>query len=595
MLQAWAGAGWGHQFLPRVGMEVAVAFLAGDPDKPVVLGSLYNGVAPPPFPLPTSATRSGIRTRSTPRSDGYNELSFEDAVGDEEVFLRAERDLREHVRRNHATRVDGDRGLEVRGARRESVHGDASSSVGGDLHVSVQGLARTELQGSASTHVQGDRESIIQGRERVRIVRSADVEVNEDATLRSTGCTTVVVGAHDAPRSFVLHTEGVVSIHGSHDVRIESTADVVLRAGRSSIRLSDDGIHLSGPVVRIDSEKACLVAGKDIQVRSDEAIGLEAPKVILESSQGGSVGVSSEVKIDGAQVLLNSPAESLEAPAPVDPTTPTVLRLSNSEGEPMRGQRFRIVREDGSETGGVTDAEGCASLILEGGAHVMFPDVGVSDELGEPTGQRRAFVIRRGDHLERLAELHGFDPAEVWQSEDNADLRRARTSPQILNPGDVVIVPGRAPTRQPLRIGASNSFTARVRMLETRVRFFDAQGPWASRSCVIEGLGAPREATTDGDGVLTIAAPASVDAVTVSFPDVHASYHLALGDLDPITEPRGVQMRLSLLGLYMGAVGATWTEAARGALRAFQTAHGLTPTGAPDEATQRALVDAFGS
>ena len=64
-MQPWAGAGWGHQFIPRIGTEVVVAFEGGDPDKPLVLGSVYNGTHPA-FPLPNEKTRSGIRTQSSP-------------------------------------------------------------------------------------------------------------------------------------------------------------------------------------------------------------------------------------------------------------------------------------------------------------------------------------------------------------------------------------------------------------------------------------------------------------------------------------------------------------------------------------------------
>lgn len=83
--QPWAGGGWGTQFIPRVGMEVLVTFLGGDPDRPVVLGCLPSSSAPPPFPLPEQRTRSGIRTHGTPDGGGGHELVFEDLSGSEFV------------------------------------------------------------------------------------------------------------------------------------------------------------------------------------------------------------------------------------------------------------------------------------------------------------------------------------------------------------------------------------------------------------------------------------------------------------------------------------------------------------------------------
>lgn len=595
VMQAWAGAGWGHQFLPRVGMEVAVAFLAGDPDKPVVLGSLYNGVNPPAFGLPGSATKSGIRTQSTPRADGHNELSFEDAAGDEEIYLHAQRDHREHVRRNQNTEVRGDRREEVHGERRVAVHGDAESSVGGQFTLNVQGHARSELQGGSSTNVLGNRESNVSGRERVRVVRTADVHVHEDVTMRTEGCATIIVGEREAQRSFTVFTEGLVTVDGSCGVVVRSSSEVVVRSGRSSIRVCDDGIFLRGPVVRIDSEEAQAVFSDSIALSTANMAQITGEQVGLGSHRGGTLLIGQDVNVVGERVLLNSPTESTEPPLPAEAYDATNIEISTPRGEPMAGARFVVTRDDGSRTGGVTDHEGRASINLEGGGQIVFPDVSISDEQGEASGERRAVVVRRGEHLEQLAEAHGFDPEEVWGHGDNAELRDQRQSSQVLNPGDTIIIPGRRRAPQELRPRQTNSFTARERTVRTQVRFFDGDGPWANRACIVEGLGEPREEQTDGDGWLTIVAPATTESVTVAFPAEQARYHIAIGDLDPITEPRGVQMRLSLLGHYNGAVSSTWTEASRAALRAYQTARGLDVNGEPDAATRDALVSDFGS
>ncbi len=91
----WAGDGWGMIFPPRIGQEVIVDFLHGDPDQPVIIGSLRNGSQPPPYDLPANKTRSVIRTRSSKGgdTDNYNELSFEDLKGSEEIFLHGEKDV----------------------------------------------------------------------------------------------------------------------------------------------------------------------------------------------------------------------------------------------------------------------------------------------------------------------------------------------------------------------------------------------------------------------------------------------------------------------------------------------------------------------
>jgi uncharacterized protein involved in type VI secretion and phage assembly len=107
--QGWAGGGYGMLAIPRVGHEVLVAFLEGDPDHPVVVGRLYNATARAPWDLPAHKTRSGWRTDSTPGSSGYNEIMFEDAKGREQVYVQAERDLEKVVKRNEAISIGVDR------------------------------------------------------------------------------------------------------------------------------------------------------------------------------------------------------------------------------------------------------------------------------------------------------------------------------------------------------------------------------------------------------------------------------------------------------------------------------------------------------
>ena len=114
VMQPWAGSGWGWQFIPRVGTEVAVAFVDGDVDRPIVLGGLYNGDQKPIFPV-AEKTKSGLRTRSTLKggTSEYNELSFEDREGQEKVYLQAQKDLSTKVKHDQTLAVDHDRTVNV--------------------------------------------------------------------------------------------------------------------------------------------------------------------------------------------------------------------------------------------------------------------------------------------------------------------------------------------------------------------------------------------------------------------------------------------------------------------------------------------------
>lgn len=111
--QTWAGKGWGSLFIPRVGMEVVVSFLEGNPDRPLVTGCVYNSDALPPYALPAMNTQSGIKTRSSPKGKGFNELRFDDKAGGEEVFIHAEKDFNRVVKNNDTLSVTGDQKITV--------------------------------------------------------------------------------------------------------------------------------------------------------------------------------------------------------------------------------------------------------------------------------------------------------------------------------------------------------------------------------------------------------------------------------------------------------------------------------------------------
>ena len=147
VIQPWAGNGWGAQFMPRVGTEVAVAFMDGDLDRPIVIGGLYNGNDKPIF-SPAEKTKSGFRTRSSTQGgrENFSEFSFDDKQGSELVFLHAERDLKHETERDHAATVGRNETLEVTKRQQEKIgdgrttdvtNGDALTVQTGDLTIKV--------------------------------------------------------------------------------------------------------------------------------------------------------------------------------------------------------------------------------------------------------------------------------------------------------------------------------------------------------------------------------------------------------------------------------------------------------------------------
>lgn len=203
-------------------------------------------------------------------------------------------------------------------------------------------------------------------------------------------------------------------------------------------------------------------------------------------------------------------------------------------------------------------------------------------------------VVRAGEHLAQIAHDHGLDPEEVWNHPKNSELRERRKDMNILSEGDVTFLPVEEPVPLPLKEGAWNRFSVIVPELETHLVFTDARGPFSGESYVIEGLGEPIDGTTDGDGKLTITAPVTAKMARVRFKNRGRGFSVLLGEMDPITEPSGVQIRLAQLGYMKGTPSGELDEATAAALRAFQEAKGLARTGAMDAPTLDALKDAYG-
>jgi type VI secretion system secreted protein VgrG len=137
--QGWAGKRWGTMFIPRIGQEVIVSFLEGDPDQPIVTGSVYNAETMPPYTLPDNATRSTIKTNSSKGGGGYNEIRFEDKKGSEQLFIHAQKDQDNRVKNDSKEWVGNNRHLMVQKNLHEQVSGARHTKVAGDHNEKVDG------------------------------------------------------------------------------------------------------------------------------------------------------------------------------------------------------------------------------------------------------------------------------------------------------------------------------------------------------------------------------------------------------------------------------------------------------------------------
>ncbi|WP_460450340.1 type VI secretion system Vgr family protein [Alsobacter sp. SYSU BS001988] len=234
--QMWAGSRWGGQFIPRIDMEVVVEFLEGDPDRPLVVGSVYNADNRYPWTLPANKTQSGVKTDSSKGHNGHNQVRFEDKKGSEEINVRAEKDLNTEIL--HAeTRKIGERFQPPMGSpSRETTllmgddkltvasgHRQATVAMNDTLTV---GMSRQDTVGLNRSASIGVSDSVVVGAS-----QSVTVGAAQSTTVGGAQSTTVGAAQTDAVGAVVTVTAGGV-------VSITAGGAIMLTAG--------GGVHVNG-------------------------------------------------------------------------------------------------------------------------------------------------------------------------------------------------------------------------------------------------------------------------------------------------------------------------------------------------------------
>jgi len=261
VLQPWAGPGWGFLFLPRIGMEVVVKFVDGDPDRPLVIGSVYDGDRRPPYPLPDDKTKSTIKTESSLGGGGYNELRFDDAAGAEQIWIHAQKDFDEVVENDHTTtvhhqqhiRVDNDQRQEIGNDQTEHVFANQDLTVDADRTVTVHGDYAETIDGSETRTVRGGVTETIEAGEDRTVTGSMTETIVGDRTQDITGDSSETISA-----TLSQTIAGAVSLStpATYDITATGGVTIVAPAGVTIVAPAGHTIVAPGGQTIIDGEWA---------------------------------------------------------------------------------------------------------------------------------------------------------------------------------------------------------------------------------------------------------------------------------------------------------------------------------------------------
>jgi len=359
--QGWAGKQWGSIYIPRIGQEVAVSFLEGDPDRPLITGSVYNADQMPPYALPGEQTKSTVKSYSSKGGGGFNEIRLEDKKGSEQVFVHGEKDMDIRVKNDRQEDIGHNRSLNVVNDKMEKVGRDshvevvrdAIGKIGRDLHLEIAGKAATKITGSNSLAVTGDVIEEFKGNHSSQVTQNLYLKAMQVVIEASMGLTLKVGG------NFITLDMSGIAISGTPMVQINS-AGAALSGSPGSL------VSPLSPTKPGEADKA-----DPGQMSTPAGAGFTQSSMTLSTISAAAAGVKRSAASD-------APTHDPASEENKDKTHWIEIALVGEDGKPLPGEPYRITLPDGSTVAdGTLDEKGRARVekIDSGTCKVTFPNL----------------------------------------------------------------------------------------------------------------------------------------------------------------------------------------------------------------------------
>ncbi len=347
--QTWAGKKWGVMYIPRIGMEVVVDFLEGDPDQPIIVACVYNADMMPAYDLPKEKTKSTTKTMSSLGGGGFNEIRFEDKKGQEQVFIHGEKDEDIRIKNDRREWIGNDRHLVVKRDKREHIERDEENyicqdqieKIGRDHHLVIKGKEAIKVEGSHSFTVSGD--------------------VNEKFSMN-----------HNEETGMSIHVKAGMTLI------LEAGMQISLKVGGNFIDINPVGVFIQGTLVMINSGGAAgsgpgasPVSPKDIKLA--EIADNANPGSLAKSYKSQRAAMSPT-----AVAAANAPWHDPKADENKEKKSWIEIVLVDEAGKPVAGEAYRITLPDGTTLAeGTLDEKGFARVdyIDPGSCKVTFPNL----------------------------------------------------------------------------------------------------------------------------------------------------------------------------------------------------------------------------
>lgn len=328
--QPWGGVSYGGMFIPRVGQEVLVQFLEGDPDRPVVIGRVYNGENPVPYGLPDKKTVSTFKSSSSPGGNGSNELRFEDAAGKEEIYLHGQLDMNTVIERDRSQKFGRDTTDDVGRDRTRKVGNNETLSVGNDRKQTVTnnetlnvGVDQSQTIGANQTENIGANQSLTVGANQTnKIGANKTTTVSGSHTETVSGSMTVTVLQSLTETVAINYAETVgaameLTIGGAFTETVGGMKNTTIGAALNETIGASHSESVGGSLSVDAGAAISMSAGKGIAMKAGQGVGVDAGQgisgkagkaIVLDAGTKVTIVAADEIafKTGSATIVLKS-------------------------------------------------------------------------------------------------------------------------------------------------------------------------------------------------------------------------------------------------------------------------------------------------
>lgn len=283
--QPSAGKGWGMMMLPRIGQEVVVTYLEGDPDRPLITGVVYNADQMPAYTLPDEKTKSGFKSNSTPGGSGFNEFRMDDTAGEEQIYIHGQYDMDTLIEHDERTSIGNDQSLTVGNDRMESIGNDHHLAVASNVQQTVGSDLRLTIGSNQDVDVGANRTENIGGNLSLTVGGSVKQDVAADWSL-TTNDFHAKMGMGAAIEATNIH------LKATNSIVLEAGVKLSLKVGGNFVDVSVAGVAINGTPVLVNSGGAAG-AGAGCSPKSPDSVKKAEPKEPAECDKTAKTGQKS--------------------------------------------------------------------------------------------------------------------------------------------------------------------------------------------------------------------------------------------------------------------------------------------------------------